>query len=199
MRIKQALAIGATLVALTSVTACDGDESAEGRDGGNGGANTAEATEQADKSALPEAADVASIARYVKQYTSCESLQSGEKYDSIHSGSNDSWGAVEAADPSWGTWGIKERAVCTDASGHPVTLLSLQDIKKFQNSAKRDGWEFLAGSDFAVVPFDEKAYQDLQKSDLKYLTCESDFTPLSGFTKEPAAVDGCVLSNYFPS
>ncbi|MFD9134387.1 hypothetical protein ACFU6M_21195 [Streptomyces bottropensis] len=198
MRLKRAFAIGATFVALTSVTACGGDEGAGRQDGGKG-ASTAEATEQVDKSTLPEAADMASIAQYVKQYTSCESLQSGERYDSNHSSSNDSWGVVEAADPSWSSWGIKERAVCTDASGHPITLLSIQDIKKFQKSAKRDSWEFMVGTDFAVVPVGDEAYQALQQSDLRLLTCDPDFTPLRGFTKEPAAVNGCVLSDYFPS
>ncbi|MEI5526573.1 hypothetical protein WB401_28670 [Streptomyces brasiliscabiei] len=199
MRLKQALAVCATLVALTSVTACGGNDGVGEQGGGKEGANTAGTTAQADESTLPEAADMASIAQYVKQYMSCESLQSGEKYDSIHSSSNDSWGVVEAADPSWSDWGIKERAVCTDDSSHPVTLLSIQDIKKFQSSVKRDNWQFMVGSDFAVMPFGDEAYQALQQSDLKLLTCDPEFTPLRGFTEEPAAVDGCVLSNYFPS
>ena len=199
MRLNQAIAVCTTVVALTTMTACGGADGTGKQDGGKEGANTAETTGQAGKSTLPKAADMASIAQYVKQYTSCESLQSGERYDSNHSSSNDSWGVVEAADPSWSSWGIRERAVCTDASGHPITLLSIQDLKKFQNSAKRDNWEFMVGSDFAVVPVGDEAYQALQQSDLKLLTCDPDFTPLRGFAKEPAAVDGCVLSDYFPS
>ncbi|WP_200307834.1 hypothetical protein [Streptomyces adelaidensis] len=196
MRLEQALAIGATLVALTSVTACGGDDGTEGRNGGNGGANTADATEQADKSTLPEAADMASIARFVKQYTSCESLRTGDDYDANHTGSNNSWGTEESADPSWG---IRERAVCTDASGHPITLLSVHDMKSFQNSAKQAGWSFTVGSDFALILVGDEAYQAIQQSGVKKLICEPDFAPPSGFTKEPAAVDGCVLSDYFPS
>jgi hypothetical protein len=31
------------------------------------------------------------------------------------------------------------------------------------------------------------------------LTCDPDFSPPSGYRTEKALVDGCVLSDYFPS
>ncbi|WP_329219482.1 hypothetical protein OG352_23270 [Streptomyces sp. NBC_01485] len=197
MRIKRALAIGATLVALTGTAGCGGDDGND-KSGGGGDKSSASAgsTEQATGSGLPKASDMASIAYYLNKYTPCLDLATGDDYDANHDADSSAWGADEAADPSWS---IKERGVCTDGSGHPIALLSVQDMAKFQAAVKKDGSEFLVGQDFAVVPVGDTARQGLQKSDLRFLTCDADFSVPSGFTKEAAAVDGCVLSNYFPS
>lgn len=199
MRTKRALAITAVLVALAA-TGCGSDD--DKGTGGGAGTSTAGGSAGSAGSAgsgdskLPEAADMASVAAYLNNYTSCQNMQTGDRYDSNHEGSNDSWGVEEASDPSWG---IKERAVCTDASGHPIALLTVPDMKKFQTAAKRDDVEFLVGQDFAVVPVGDEAVRDLTKSELMFLTCDRDFTAPSGYTKEPALVDGCVLSDYVPS
>ncbi|MFF3328772.1 hypothetical protein ACFYWX_04305 [Streptomyces sp. NPDC002888] len=202
MRFKRALATCALLVMSTSVAACGSDDD-KGKDGAGTGASTAGASSRSDdtesddtESELPQAADMASIAYYLNKYTSCLDLETGDRYDSNHEGSNDSWGVEEAADPAWG---IKERAVCTDTSGHPITLLTAPDMKKFQTAVKKDGTEVAVGQDFAVIPVGDQAVQELAKSDLRFLTCDPDFSAPSGYTKEPALVDGCVLSDYFPS
>ncbi|MGW0946079.1 hypothetical protein ACWD4O_26570 [Streptomyces sp. NPDC002623] len=196
MRIKRALAIGATLVALTAVGACGGGDDKDKSGGDEKSSASAGSTEQAAGSSLPKASDMASIAYYLNKYTPCLDLSTGKEYDANHDSENSAWGADEAADPSWG---IKERGVCTDESGHPIALLSVEDMEKFQTAVKKDGSEFLVGQDFAVVPVGDTARQGLQKSELRFLTCDADFSAPSGFTKEAAAVDGCVLSDYFPS
>jgi hypothetical protein len=197
MRIKQALAIGATLVALTAVTGCGSDDD---KDKGSGGkspaASSSGSTGQDAGGGLPKAADLASIAYYVNKYTSCLDLKTGADYDVNHDGDKAAWGADEAADPSWG---IKERGVCSDGSGAPVALLSIADMKKFQTAAKAKNEKFLVGQDFAVIPIGSQAIQELHKSELLFLTCDPDFSAPSGFQKSPGLVDGCVLSNYFSS
>lgn len=208
MHLRKALAIGALLVVSTSMTACgnsDGDGKATSGTGNvAAGANPANTAGTADttntagqKSAggLPKAADMASIADHLNKYTSCLDLATGDDYDANHDGDKTAWGADEAADPSWA---IKERAVCTDGSGRPIALLTVSDMAKFQTAAKANSDEFLVGQDFAVVPVGDEAVRALQKSDLKFLTCDADFSAPSGFEKEPGLVDGCVLTNYVP-
>ncbi|MEV5873611.1 hypothetical protein AB0L75_05115 [Streptomyces sp. NPDC052101] len=175
MRMTRALAIGAGMVALAATAGCGDSDSA-----GSG---------------LPEAKDVASIASYVSKYTSCTGVMSGDNYDSAHVGENESWGTEEAKDPSWG---IKERAVCKDASGAAITLLITPDMRKFQSAVKKSNEKLLIGQDFAVIPVGQDAIRDLTKSHLKFLTCDPDFSVPSGYTKHSALVNGCVLTNYVP-
>ncbi|MFD9394389.1 hypothetical protein ACFWBB_27745 [Streptomyces sp. NPDC060000] len=197
MRIKRALAIGATLAALTGAAGCGGDDGNDKSSSGGGKSSaSAGSTEETAGSSLPKASDMASVSYYLNKYTPCLDLATGADYDANHDADNSAWGADEAADPSWS---IKERGVCTDESGHPIALLSVQDMEKFQTAVKKDGADFLVGQDFAVVPVGDTALQALQKSGLRYLTCDADFSVPSGFTKEAGAVDGCVLSDYFPS
>ncbi|MEV1065480.1 hypothetical protein [Streptomyces sp. NPDC050263] len=196
MRIKRALAIGATLVALTAVGACGSDDKAQNSGGESPAAGLSGVLGQDAGGGLPKASDMASIAYYLNKYTSCLNLQTGADYDADHEGGDKAWGADKAADPSWG---IKERGACSDASGDLITLLSVADMKKFQTAAKANNDQFAIGQDFAVVPVGSQAIQELQKSELLFLTCDPDFSAPSGFQKSPALVDGCVLSDYFPS
>ncbi|WP_329412080.1 hypothetical protein OG802_19080 [Streptomyces sp. NBC_00704] len=196
MRIKRALAIGATLVALTAAAGCGSDDDAEKADGKSSATGTPGGSEGGADSGLPKAADLASIAYYVNKYTPCLDLQTGDEYDADHDGDKAAWGADEAADPSWG---VKERGVCSDESGDPIALLSVADMKKFQTAAKADNERLVVGEDFAVVAVGSRAAQGLQKSGLKFLTCDPAFSAPSGFEKRPGLVDGCVLSDYFPS
>ncbi|WP_264933458.1 hypothetical protein [Streptomyces sp. A012304] len=212
MRIRRALTLGVTLVALTAVTACDNDDAdaadapgeavvtpdwarptateddttADG--GGNGGV-----TEQGFDGALPEAADIESLARYVDLYTSCKEVQTGEDYDASHDSMDAAWGEEEAADPAWG---IKERAACKDRT-YPIALLTVSDMKKFQTMAKASGDKFAIGENIAVVPVGDTQVRALSHSELVFLTCDPDFSPPSGYRTEPALVDGCVLSDYW--
>lgn len=82
--------------------------------------------------------------------------------------------------------------------GPPIALLVVPDMKKFQTAARSSGDEFLVGENFAVVPVGDEAIRSLQQSGLRFLTCDADLAVPSGFEKEPALVDGCVLTNYVP-
>ncbi|MDQ0582387.1 hypothetical protein [Streptomyces rishiriensis] len=195
MRIRRVLVIGTTLVALTAVAGCGGDDDKKSGDKGSS-ASPSGSTGQDANSSLPKAADLASIAYYVNKFTPCLDLKTGADYDADHDGDKTAWGADEAADPSWG---IKERGVCSDGSGDPVALLSVADMKTFQTAAKANNEQFLVGQDFAVIPVGGQAIQELQKSELLFMTCDPDFSAPSGFDKSPGLVDGCVLSNYFSS
>ncbi|WP_333738606.1 hypothetical protein [Streptomyces sp. IBSBF 2806] len=196
MRIKRALAIGATLVALTAVAGCGGEDDKKTDGKGSADSTPGSAGQTAASSGLPKAADLASIAYYVNKYTPCLDLKTGAEYDANHDGDKAAWGAHEAADPSWG---IKERGVCSDGSGAPIALLSVADMKKLQTAAKADDQQFLVGEDFALVPVGSQAIQGLQKSGLRFLTCDPGFSAPSGFEKRPALVEGCVLTDYFSS
>ncbi|MGW1779283.1 hypothetical protein ACWCQQ_09080 [Streptomyces sp. NPDC002143] len=178
------LAVGALLA--MSATAC-------GSGGGDSGSGSKEASAPS-AGGLPSASDMASIAAYLNKYTSCQDLATGDDYDADHD-ENRAWGADEAVDASWA---IKERGVCMDGSNRPIALLVVSDMAKFQAAAKTNSDEFLVGEDFAVVPVGDETARSLLKSDLRFLTCDADFSAPSGFEKEPGLVDGCVLTNYVP-
>ncbi|MET7605105.1 hypothetical protein ABZS96_21755 [Streptomyces avermitilis] len=194
MRFHRAVVSGAVaLAALTALTGCGGhDSDGDGKSGGS----TDQGTSQ--QAGLPKASDMASIAYYLNKYASCLDLTTGEEYDaSDEVEKNPAWGEDEAADASWG---IKERAVCTDKYSDAIALLTVPDMKKFQTAAKKDGYaDFLIGQDFAIVPVDRRTIEELKASDLRYLTCDPDTRFPSGFEKKAGLVDGCVLSDYFPS
>ncbi|MEV7614973.1 hypothetical protein [Streptomyces sp. NPDC089799] len=177
MNMRKTLAIGAAVIALGSTAACGG---------GDG-----------DDSGLPKAKNVASIQAFIKEHGECRDLTDGPAYDKSDSGSGDgtAWGEEEAPDPSWA---IKERAVCQDASNHPIALLSVPDMKKFQTAAREHKEKFLVGHDFAVVPVGDDAGEQLLRAGLKILSCEKDFEIPSGFENKPGLVEGCFLTNYIP-
>lgn len=204
MRIERALTVGAALVVLTAVAGCEeGDDRSSSTDrpstssspAPSGTPSAAGTTEQGFGGALPEAADTATLARYVDLFTSCKEVVPGAEYDAGDDGSDAAWGAEEAADPSWG---IAERAVCKDF-GHPIALLTVADMAKFQTAAKASGDRFAIGENIAVVPVGDEQIQALSNSELVFMTCEEDFAPPSGHRTEKALVDGCVLSDYWPS
>lgn len=195
MRPKRILAVAALLALSAPVTACGGGDG-DG-DGTSTGTSTGTGT-GASASGLPQAKDMAAAVAYVSTYTTCAGLKPGDSYDNAHSGEeNEAWSPESAAEEA--SYGIKERAVCEDASGHAITLLLTPDMRTFQAAAKNHHEKFAVGQDFAVVPVGDEAVQALSRSQLKFLSCDPDFTVPSGYTKEPASVDGCVLSTYFPS
>ncbi|MGV9890884.1 hypothetical protein [Streptomyces sp. NPDC003395] len=223
MHFKRALAVAATLVALTATAGCGGDGTSAATGGtptgpaGGGSAAPAatagatgtagsdgdgtvssgggRATEQGFGGELPEASDMDALARHVDLFTSCKEVQPGPQYDAAHDGSDAAWGAQEASDPSWG---IKERAVCKDLE-HPIALLLISDMRAFQTAAKKSNDRFAVGRNYAVVPVGDDQVQALSPSGLAFLTCDPDFSAPSGHRTEKALVDGCVLSDYFPS
>ncbi|MDR6976421.1 hypothetical protein J2X68_003112 [Streptomyces sp. 3330] len=200
MRLSRSLAIGAAALALLATLSGCGSDSESGSQSSTGAdsvvgsdADSADGSGQATTGGLPQASDTAAVASYLNRYTPCQDVTTGDEYDTGNDG--DAWGTDESEDPAWG---IEERAVCADGSGGPIALLTVSDMKKFQTAAKASGDEFLVGEDFAVVPVGDEAIRDLQQSDLRFLSCDADLTVPSGFEKEPALVDGCVLTNYVP-
>ncbi|MEU5334587.1 hypothetical protein AB0G51_14825 [Streptomyces asoensis] len=199
MHLRKALTVSATVVALAAAGACgssqdSGDAAATPASAASvGGTPSAGAADPGTAGGLPQASDMASVAGYLNEYTPCQDVATGDEYDAQNAG--EAWGTDEAEDPAWG---IEERAVCTDGSGGPIALLIAPDMKKFQTAAKSSGDKFLVGEDFAVVPVGDEAIRSLQPSGLRFLTCEADLAVPSGFEKEPALVDGCVLTNYVP-
>lgn len=200
VRMSRSLATGAAaLTLLAALSGCGSDS--ESGSGSKTGADSVFGSDadsdggsgQTTTDGLPQASDTASIASYLNRYTSCQDVATGDEYDGGNDG--DAWGTDESEDPAWG---IEERAVCTDDSGGPIALLTVPDMKKFQTAAKASGDEFLVGEDFAVVPVGDEAIRGLQQSELRFLTCDAGLAVPSGFDKEPALVDGCVLTNYVP-
>ncbi|MEV5873612.1 hypothetical protein AB0L75_05120 [Streptomyces sp. NPDC052101] len=208
MRLKRVLAVGALLVMSASMAACgsgdkagsDGDGRATGAGGTIAGAfgGDGDGNGKAAGGGLPSASTIADIVFYLNKYGSCLDLQAADEYDKTETANRDpSWGNEEAGEPAWA---IKQRYVCRDNYEDTTTLL-LADMKKFQGALKKSGsgYGFLVGKNFLVVPGGNETTHDLQKSDLKYLTCDPKFKLPSGYEKEPALVDGCVLTNYFPA
>lgn len=191
MRIRRAITVSALLLVSASLTACGGD--------GDGKVDSVNSNGKAESTGLPEASDMASIADYLNQYASCQDLTPGEKYDDS---------PLQDKDPAWGedlvhelaAWGIKERAVCRDNYHDSNTLILMSDMKTFQAKLKKENFTgLLVGKDFAVKPGDDTTKQELKASGLKYLSCDPELQVPSGYKQEPALVDGCVTTDYFPA
>ncbi|MEC4018247.1 hypothetical protein [Streptomyces sp. H27-D2] len=141
---------------------------------------------------LPIAGDMAGIEKFANKYTTCSGLEMDSESGYMSS---------EAEDPSWA---IKERAVCDDGRSDSITLLSIDNMKKFQSANKRDaakgeGGKFLIGQDFALIPSNEQTAMELKESGTLLFTCDSDFKVPSGYVKKNALVDGCLLTDYMPT
>ncbi|ANZ14244.1 hypothetical protein SNOUR_04620 [Streptomyces noursei ATCC 11455] len=72
-------------------------------------------------------------------------------------------------------------------------------MRKFQTAVKKANAPFAIGKNYAVVPVGDDQIEALSPSGLAFLTCAPDFSPPSGHRTEKALVDGCVLSDYFPT
>ncbi|MGW0364341.1 hypothetical protein [Streptomyces sp. NPDC002990] len=188
MRLSRTLTAGAALVALASLTGCGGGEGQV--DAGIGSQPTGPS--------LPKAKDVASMERFVNQYTVCKDLETEAT-------------AGEAARTAFETVpegagaGVKERAFCEAERGQPIVLLTVSDMKKFllglkaKEEAGKDGVA-LVGADFAVVPDDGGTVGALKSSGLLVASCKTDFNSKipSGYIKREGTVQGCLMTDYFP-
>lgn len=157
---------------LAAVTGCGGSS---GPGAGVGGSEP--------EPGLPSAGTMADIESFVAGRTTCTGMH------------------LEAEDPeseSVGSeWGVKERGVCYDADGMGIRLLVVKDMKAFQARAKERGGGYFVGKDFAVYSADQATtVAALKESGLLYLFCEDPAGIPSGFKKDPALVDGCVLTNH---
>ncbi|WP_128976788.1 hypothetical protein [Streptomyces roseicoloratus] len=141
---------------------------------------------------LPAAGDMAAIEKLVGSRTMCSDLRTGTAGGTM---------SQESRDPAWA---VRERGVCGDDARDTLTLLSVADMEKFQQAAKKaagDGHatRFLLGQDFAVVAPDPAVAKALMASDVLLFTCERDFTVPDGYRTEKLLVDGCVLTDHLPA
>ncbi|MDA5279938.1 hypothetical protein [Streptomyces sp. Isolate_45] len=183
MRLSRTFTAGAALIALASLTACGGDGDTLAGSGGK---------------SLPKAKDVAAMERFVNTYTSCTDLETyaperkygGNEFEDIPKG-------TEA--------GVKEKMYCDAETGH-IALVAISDMKKFQQALKaNDAAEkqavVLVGVDFAVVPNAGDTMRALKPSGLLVASCSAKFNSElpSGYTKTDGKVEGCILTDYFPT
>ncbi|MFJ7067117.1 hypothetical protein [Streptomyces sp. NPDC101115] len=141
---------------------------------------------------LPAAGDMAAIEKLVGARTMCSDLRTGVAGGTM---------SEESRDPAWA---VKERGVCGDDARDTLTLLSVSDMEKFQQSAKKaaaagHATGFLLGQDFAVVTPDPEAAKALMASDVLFFTCEKGFKVPDGYRSEKLLVDGCALTDYLPA
>ncbi|MFD6877200.1 MULTISPECIES: hypothetical protein [unclassified Streptomyces] len=188
-RLSKSLTAAAALLALASLTACGG----EGDTGGLDGIGAIEG-----KSNLPKAKDVASMVRFVNEHAVCKDLETEAS----------AGGAARASFaklPEGTAGGVKERAFCEADRGEPIVLLVVSDMKKFtqglkaKKAAGEDGVA-LVGANFAVVPDDGDTARALTTAGMLLASCDAEFNSKipSGFTKSKGAVEGCVLTDFFP-
>ncbi|MEU9031390.1 hypothetical protein AB0D46_28525 [Streptomyces sp. NPDC048383] len=191
-RLSKTLTAAAVLLTLASLTACGGDGDTGGLDGigGIGGTDG--------KASPPKAKDVASMVRFVNEHAVCKDL---ETEASAGGAARKSFAKL----PEGTAGGVKERAFCEADRGEPIVLLVVSDMKKFtqglkaKKAAGEDGVA-LVGANFAVVPDDGDTARALTTAGMLLASCDAEFNSKipSGFTKSKGAVEGCVLTDFFP-
>ncbi|MFB8395397.1 hypothetical protein [Streptomyces yangpuensis] len=147
---------------------------------------------------LPKAGTIAAAARFVNGFTKCAEItttQAGYKYwdqDVARYGEN---------------FSVVERGSCDEGD---TRIFMIKDMKKFQTAYKEDITKkasenrgssttgVVIGQDFTVGSTRSTAMAALiePRAGLLTLNCHPEFKPPSGFRKEPALVDGCVLTDY---
>ncbi|MFJ9811316.1 hypothetical protein ACIRTB_24135 [Streptomyces sp. NPDC101158] len=209
MRTKPLLALASSLLALATVTACGGggdttlddalgNNQAPARNGGTDGSGGSDGDGTAGVAfELPKAGSMARAAEIVGTYTDCADLSTDPDDDDFFPGD-------ETYDERWG---VTERGAC----GRGTRIFMFRDLQTFQATYKADLDEdrkespnkghrgkFLLGQDFAVLPAQKAVIRAaIQPGGLMILNCHPDFAPPSGYRKDPALVEGCVLTNYF--
>ncbi|NEB41052.1 hypothetical protein G3I54_29790 [Streptomyces sp. SID14515] len=217
MRLRYMVVVGAAVLALTAVTGCGGDDGADGNGNGSGGAvgssggsskggSSGDGGDGAaddgygqsagsggrlidpDRDGPPSAPTMAAIEMFVLQYTTCTGLVMQEKdYEDSDFPYPEEAGA---------TWGIRERAICFNDQRNSVRLMAIDDMKKFQTQAKKQGGEYFVGKDFAVASGTSETRSDLRTSGLLMLACDPDEPIPSGYKQEKSLVDGCTLTDF---
>lgn len=177
MNARMRYVAGSAVVALMLVTAGCGGSSDEGA---KRGANAAEGGAGAGD--LPSAGTMADIEAFVSERATCLDM-------SLRPDDHDQeWVGKE--------WGIKERAICNDGDRASTSLLVVNDMKAFQAQAKKQRRAYFIGKDFAVYAQGSSTKAALQDSGMLFLICKDKDKIPSGYKKEPALVDGCVLTDY---
>ncbi|MGW7098407.1 hypothetical protein [Streptomyces sp. NPDC054838] len=197
MRLSKSLTAGAALVALVALTGCGGGSG--GGDGDGRPADAASGGKPAGKS-LPKAKDVASMERFVSQYTTCGDLETDATLGQYSETAEKFEGLPKGADA-----GVKERAYCKGQRG-PIAMLAVSDMKRFllaikANEAAGKKTILLVGADFAVVPTGSDDTRAMKPSGLLVASCNAAFNSKlpSGYSKTESAVEGCVTTDYIPA
>jgi hypothetical protein len=188
MRIKSLLASATAVAALLTLTAC----------GDDGEANESAPANGAGFEGLPRADTMAGAARIVNMHTECQVRPLLDSYDGSD---GDPAAAYNEA------YSVTERGYC-DSRGR-TRIFMIKDAKAFQTAYKAEvdkkngggnrdtgpviGQDFATGSEDADVMVSMVA----PHTGLMVLNCHPDFDPPSGYRKEPALVEGCVLTDHF--
>ncbi|MGW6708944.1 hypothetical protein ACWGDE_29200 [Streptomyces sp. NPDC054956] len=198
MRLVQLPTAAGAFALLFALTACGGDDTASlpGAVGGNGAQGAPQKREPGFKG-LQKAGSMAGASRIVGAYTKCANVTAPRE------------GKSEEDDPTYGkAFTVTERGKCNDGR---TTILMIKDAKAFQAAYKADldkkraehpryriNIGPIVGQDFATGSEDSETMSAMlgPASGLRVLNCHPDFKPPSGYTKEPALVKGCVLTNY---
>ncbi|AWZ07042.1 MULTISPECIES: hypothetical protein [unclassified Streptomyces] len=203
MRMKSLLASSAAVAALLTLTACDdgggtGNPSLGGI-GAPNGSNGSASSKGTGFKGLPKAGNMAGAARIVGMYTDCKQVR--PLLDSYNGSKADPDAEYDKS------YSVTERGYC-DSRGR-TSIFMIKDAKAFQTAYKAEvdkekgsgnrdtgpviGQDFATGSEDADVMIAMVA----PHTGLMVLNCHADFSPPSGYRKEPALVKGCVLTDYF--
>ncbi|MFG2534436.1 hypothetical protein ACGFU4_04200 [Streptomyces sp. NPDC048511] len=191
MRLRCMVAAGAAVLALAAVSGCGGSGSGDGNVPADGDGQSAGSggrlmdSETNGRLSFPTMAD---IETFVSQRTTCTDLHMEDK-DPEYEDDPEVVGVGKL-------WGIKERAVCWDADGNGVKLMSVDDMKSFQTQAEKlQHTGYLVGEDFAITG-GSTTRDNLKDSGLLALVCDPEEQIPSGYKQEKALVDGCTLTDF---
>ncbi|GLX41303.1 hypothetical protein Sros01_73760 [Streptomyces roseochromogenus] len=180
MRIKSIITtVTASAALLTLTTACGGDGPDEGT-----------AFQK-----LPKAGTMAAAARLINGFTECGQVSTSPGEDG------------PSEDAKMGpAYTVTETGYC--GRRNVTTIVMIKDPKAFQKAFKAEMEKngggnpnsgIVVGQDFAVGSQKADAMSALlqPQAGLLMLNCHADFNPPSGYRKEPALVQGCVLTDYY--
>ncbi|MEV6261295.1 hypothetical protein AB0M42_11160 [Streptomyces sp. NPDC051784] len=187
MRLRGMVVGSAAIVLMASVGGCGDGESAGGgasNDGYGQSAGSGGRLMDAEPPGPPSAPTMADIETFVSQRTTCTDLEISTEPDE------------DIPEETGATWGIKERAICFNVKGNYVRLMSIDDMRNFQTQAKRVGGGYLVGKDFAVDSATSLTRDDFKESGLLQLVCDPEEQIPSGYKKQKALVEGCVLTDF---
>ncbi|MFK4221683.1 hypothetical protein [Streptomyces sp. NPDC019890] len=166
----------------------------------NGGVNGSAPDGATGFDGLPVAGSMKAAFDYVATYSRCKDLGTRPDDERFYSGDSEK----DAG------WGVTERGVCSTGHREEWTrIFMVSDMKKFQGAYKADLYKqfkddpeaglnggFAIGQDFAVVAVGDDEVRGLGQSQLLILNCNPSFAVPSGYKKEKALVEGCVLTDF---
>ncbi|ATW51567.1 hypothetical protein [Streptomyces peucetius] len=166
----------------------------------NGGVNGAAPDDATGFAGLPVAGSMKAAYDFVAGNSDCEDLGTNPNDERFYPED-----AEKDAD-----WGVTERGVCsTGNSDQRTRIFMVGDMEKFQAAYKSDLYKefednpsaglnggFAVAQDFAVVAVGDDDARRIIGSGLLVLNCNPSFAVPSGYQKEKALVEGCVLTDF---